>query len=133
MGHHVLVVDDEDDIRDWLKLNLSLEGWQVDEARSGEDALRYCAAATPDLIILDQRMPGKTGLQTARALRRIGSEARIILFSAFMSPEMARQAKRVRATAISKVDHPALFRLLHVMDLEITAADHSAHVTRSPD
>jgi two-component system, response regulator, stage 0 sporulation protein F len=123
MGHHVLVVDDEDDIRDWLRLNLRLEGWQVDEARSGEEAIRYCAEASPDLIILDQRMAGKTGLQTARALRRIGSEARIILFSAFMSPDMAKQAKRVRATPISKVDHPALFRLLHALDLEMTAAD----------
>jgi two-component system alkaline phosphatase synthesis response regulator PhoP len=53
----VLVVDDEPDIVDLLRYNLTREGYRVETASNGEEALRSVAAKAPDLIVLDLMMP----------------------------------------------------------------------------
>ena len=65
----ILVIDDEEDILELLKYNLSREGYQVSCAATGEDALRQVASGLPDLIILDLMLPGMDGLEVARTIK----------------------------------------------------------------
>ena len=70
MSRKILLVDDEDDIREVAQMSLEMTaGWDVVTAPSGADALRTAAAEQPDAILLDVMMPGMDGPATARALR----------------------------------------------------------------
>ena len=65
----ILVVDDEEDILELLKYNLSREGYQVFCTTSGEKTLSLVKTETPDLIVLDLMLPGMDGLEVARQLK----------------------------------------------------------------
>jgi len=65
----VLLVDDDPLVRLGLKNLLTAEGCAVVEAASGEEALQQLGTIRPDVIILDQRLPGLAGLDVARRLR----------------------------------------------------------------
>jgi len=65
----ILVVEDEEDILELLRFNLSKEGFQVSGAGSGEEALKLARAEAPDLILLDLMLPGVDGLEVARRLK----------------------------------------------------------------
>jgi two-component system phosphate regulon response regulator PhoB len=67
---HILVVDDEEDILELVRYNLSREGFQVDCAATGEDALKKADAESVDLIILDLMLPGINGLEVAKNLKK---------------------------------------------------------------
>lgn len=69
----ILVVDDEPDIRNVLRLLLSSRDYAVEEAANGSEALRMAEELTFDLIIMDIMMPGMNGLETCAALRKITS------------------------------------------------------------
>ncbi len=66
---NILVVDDEEDILELLRYNLSREGYQVSCTTSGEKTLKLVKTETPDLIILDLMLPGMDGLEVARRLK----------------------------------------------------------------
>ncbi len=66
----ILVVDDEDDIRDILKLTLEEEEYEVIEARDGNEALKAVQARTPDLVILDYKIPYLDGREVCRRLKK---------------------------------------------------------------
>jgi two-component system phosphate regulon response regulator PhoB len=65
----VLVVEDDDDIRELVSYNLLKEGYQVAGVASGEDALAAVAAKPPDLVLLDLMLPGLDGLSVCRQLK----------------------------------------------------------------
>jgi two-component system alkaline phosphatase synthesis response regulator PhoP len=65
----VLVVDDEEDIRELVALNLGREGFKVIGADSGEQALRQARSGPPDLIVLDLMLPGMDGLEVCRRIK----------------------------------------------------------------
>lgn len=65
----ILVVDDEEDILELVRYNLTREGYQVSGAASGEAALRKATAENFDLIVLDLMLPGIDGLEVARQLK----------------------------------------------------------------
>ena len=65
----ILVVDDEEDILELLKYNLSREGYAADCVTSGEEALRSAESSPPDLIILDLMLPEMDGLEVCRRLK----------------------------------------------------------------
>lgn len=65
----VLVVEDEEDIRELVSYNLLKEGYQVAGVASGEDALAAVESKTPDLILLDIMLPGLDGLRVCRKLK----------------------------------------------------------------
>ena len=69
-GRKVLVVDDEDDVREFLKTVFEDAGATVFEARDGEEAFEVARAETPDLISLDLSMPGKDGVEAFADFRR---------------------------------------------------------------
>jgi len=69
MKRSVLIVEDEEDIRELLSYTLLREGYQVASVASGEEALAVAEAETPDLVILDLMLPGLDGLTVCRKLR----------------------------------------------------------------
>jgi two-component system alkaline phosphatase synthesis response regulator PhoP len=65
----ILIIDDEEDIRDILKYNLEREGFSVDVASNGEEGLAKIKNSIPDLIILDVMMPGMDGVEVNEVIR----------------------------------------------------------------
>ncbi len=76
----ILVVDDEQPIRRFLRITLAAEGYDVFEAGTGRDALAQVAAHRPELIILDLGLPDVDGVEVTRVLRT-GSQVPIIILS----------------------------------------------------
>jgi two-component system KDP operon response regulator KdpE len=76
----ILVVDDEPQIRRVMRVTLGGQGYEIVEARSGEEALLRFREHLPDLVLLDLNMPGMGGLETCRQLRA-GSETPIIVLT----------------------------------------------------
>jgi DNA-binding response OmpR family regulator len=66
----VLIVDDETTLVDTIRYNLRREGYEVQAAHDGHEALRLAKATTPDLVLLDLMLPGLDGLEVCRQLRR---------------------------------------------------------------
>ncbi|HLK69328.1 MAG TPA: response regulator transcription factor [Bryobacteraceae bacterium] len=76
----ILVVDDDPQIRRVMKATLVGHGYEVIEARTGEDALETIAREMPSLVLLDMNMPGIGGLETCRSIRG-GSDVPVIILS----------------------------------------------------
>ena len=72
-GARVLVVDDQEDIREMARLVLHDAGFEVVTAPSGEDALRLARGTSFDLVLLDINMPGLDGWSTLKLLRADGA------------------------------------------------------------
>ena len=70
MPKKILVVDDEKPISDIIKFNLTKEGFDVDTAYDGEEAVQKVDEYDPDLMILDLMLPKKDGLEVAREVRQ---------------------------------------------------------------
>ncbi len=77
----ILTVDDDKHILELITLNLKGEGYQIDMAKTGEEALQKLKASTYDLIILDIMLPGIDGLDVAREIRKF-SDIPILMLSA---------------------------------------------------
>jgi two-component system KDP operon response regulator KdpE len=75
----ILVVDDDPQIRRVLKVTLSGQGFEVDDAKNGEAALDKLRQARFDLVLLDINMPGLSGLEVCRAIRATSEIAIIML------------------------------------------------------
>jgi two-component system KDP operon response regulator KdpE len=76
----ILVVDDDPQIRRVMKATLVGHGYEVIEARTGEDALEVLPREMPSLVLLDMNMPGMGGLETCRAIRA-GSDVPVVILS----------------------------------------------------
>jgi DNA-binding response OmpR family regulator len=70
MGSRILVVEDDERIRSSMRLALEGEGYEVDGAASGEEALDRFAIEAPDVALIDLMLPGMDGFECCRALRR---------------------------------------------------------------
>ncbi|MFJ8012517.1 response regulator transcription factor [Streptomyces sp. NPDC096339] len=78
----ILVVDDEPAVREALRRSLAFEGYEVQTAVDGLDALDKAASYDPDLMVLDIQMPRMDGLTAARRLRSSGSVTPILMLTA---------------------------------------------------
>ena len=76
----ILVVDDDPQIRRVMKVALVGHGYEVLEARTGEDAMQMLPHELPNLVLLDMNMPGMGGLETCRSIRT-GSDIPVIILS----------------------------------------------------
>lgn len=77
----IVIIDDEDDIREILSYNLIKEGFKVHVASNGIEGISICKNIKPDLVILDVMMPGMDGVEVCEALRKIpGLENILICF-----------------------------------------------------
>ncbi len=79
----ILVVDDEESIRYLYKEELEEEGFAVEVAKSGEEALEKVPLFKPDLVTLDIKMPGMNGIETLKRIRDLDRQIPIIMCSAY--------------------------------------------------
>ena len=92
----VLVVDDEEDIREIIEWALTREGYDVTVADSGSDAVEAAAAGDFQLALIDVAMPGMDGLATLRALKEVSPATQVVMITAFLDTTMAREDRRDR-------------------------------------
>lgn len=78
----ILLVEDEESIRKFVKINLEREGYEVLEAGTGEDGLEIAEAESPDIVVLDVMLPGINGFQVLRELRQRDETTGIIMLTA---------------------------------------------------
>jgi two-component system, chemotaxis family, chemotaxis protein CheY len=96
----VLIVDDEEDMRVLVRAIVSGDGITVaGEAADGTQALAQLEAVDPAVVVLDQMMPGMTGLETARLILERRPNQAIVLFSAFLSDELRAEASAIGVSA----------------------------------
>ncbi len=77
----ILVIDDEEDIRELLRYNLVKEGFDVNTAANGEEGLRILAEKKADIVLLDVMMPGMDGIEVCEAIRNTpGMENILVCF-----------------------------------------------------
>lgn len=95
-GHHILIIEDEQPIRRFLKASLSNEGYRVSEAAAGEEGLRAASAQPPDLVILDLGLPDIDGQEVLKRLREW-----------FASPIIVLSARDQEAQKIQALDSGA--------------------------
>jgi len=90
----ILVVEDYEGFRNSLKQLLELEGYEVAEAATGEEAVEQATRTKPDMILMDMTLPGIDGLTAARQIRQIPGlkEAPIIALSAFDAEDFSNEA-----------------------------------------
>ena len=107
-GTTVLVVDDDDDMRALVRMRLELADdiRVVAEAVDGPEALatfaRLGAPPVPEVVLLDNRMPGMTGLEVAAELRELVPTQHIVLFTAFADDETAQRCQALGVRLVSK-------------------------------
>lgn len=98
----VLLVDDDDDVRETTASMLRVLGMEVREARSGVEALERVEGAAPDLILLDYAMPGMNGAELARRLRQRGVESPILMVTGYANAEDLRIGLGANASLLPK-------------------------------
>jgi DNA-binding response OmpR family regulator len=79
----ILIVDDEESIRLLYREELEEEGFEVEVAKNGEEALEKLPRFKPDLITLDIKMPGMDGIETLKKIRETERKIPIIMCSAY--------------------------------------------------
>jgi DNA-binding response OmpR family regulator len=96
----ILIVDDDQNIRNIVRLCLETEGYAVQQAVNGADALEQIHRATPDLVLLDLAMPGMDGMTVLAELRTLWSQhpTRVIVITAHGSVKTAIEAMRLGAS-----------------------------------
>jgi CheY-like chemotaxis protein len=77
----ILIIDDDDSLRDSLRRTLHKEGYTIMEANDGGRGLKQLGQSPADLILLDMFMPDKDGLETIMELRRTHPDVRVIAMS----------------------------------------------------
>lgn len=102
----VMVVDDTDHVRRMLTSMLSLDGYEVvGDVASGPAALEAVVDADPDIVVIDYKMPGMDGLDTARGIRQRRPDQVMILYTAYIDAALERAATDAGISlCIGKVD-----------------------------
>jgi DNA-binding response OmpR family regulator len=94
-GARLLIVDDEEHIRDTMQFALEAVGYQTATAANGAEALeKFGAGADWDLVLLDQRMPVMEGLEVLRRMRERDPVVRVIMVTAYGTIDLAVEAMK---------------------------------------
>lgn len=94
---HILIVEDESDVRDALQAQLLIEGYQVVEARSGSDALELISQQTFDVVLTDVQMPGLNGIELLKRIAPMPSAPATIVMTGYGSVSMGIEAMKAGA------------------------------------
>jgi two-component system alkaline phosphatase synthesis response regulator PhoP len=131
----VLIADDEPDILEILKYNLSNEGYEVFTAKDGDEALEKARRTQPDLIVLDVMMPKKTGVEVCQLLRAQSAfKDTLIIFLTAVNDE-GTQIKGLETGADDYISKPispkvflsrvnALFRRLNKTEVRVLTIEN---------
>jgi len=92
--HRLLVVDDDPGARDWLALFASRLGYEVEAVATGEEAVSSCRESPPDLVTLDVLLPGISGLETLKELRKLAPQLPVVMLSGHGRTETIVEAVR---------------------------------------
>jgi excisionase family DNA binding protein len=98
-GPLVLVVDDDARLREFVRVNLEMEGYTVREAASADEALAALEDQAPQLVLLDVVMPGVDGWQMLQRMQERHGSIPVIMFSGKVDDESAADAERRGARA----------------------------------
>jgi DNA-binding response OmpR family regulator len=104
---NLLVCDDDETACRFVSSVFTEQGWAVETVLSGEACIAKLDEFAADMILLDQVMPGMTGVDAARVIRAKGFEGPIILFSAYLGPDLEPAIAALELEAISKFDMDA--------------------------
>jgi CheY-like chemotaxis protein len=92
MPSKILVVDDEQAVCKELRLFLEGKGYSVIEAYGGDEALEAYKQESPDVVLLDIRMPGKDGVETLHELKTHDPDVNVIMVTATREEDIVKQA-----------------------------------------
>ncbi|MFP5299179.1 MAG: response regulator transcription factor [Actinomycetota bacterium] len=106
MDVRVLVVDDTDHVRNMLVDMLELDGFEVvGQAATGREAIDLASRTSPDVIVMDYKMPGMDGLTAARTIKKATPDQPIIIYTAYLDPQLEVEAREAGiALTIGKVE-----------------------------
>ncbi len=93
----ILIVDDDDQLRKSFAKLLGEEGYHVESTASGEEGLQRVRSASPDVVVLDVRLPGMNGLETFKAIHAFDPKLPVIFMTAFSTTETAIEATKMGA------------------------------------
>jgi Response regulator containing CheY-like receiver, AAA-type ATPase, and DNA-binding domains len=119
MTTRILIVDDEPSSRFMARLFLEEAGFVPDEAGSGVEALERCGTVDYDVVVLDHRMPGLSGIDVVRELTESDYPGRLLLFTAYQAPELEAEATRLCVLVVDKARKETLVE--HVRELAALA------------
>lgn len=111
MSRKVLVVDDEQEIVDFMERFLIRKGISVVKAGTGELAVEICKKEMPDCVFLDIQMPGKDGISTLLELRQLNSSLKVIMITG--KDDIDLKEKAARAGALDYITKPLDLSELH--------------------
>ena len=117
----VLVVDDEPEMRMLAKAFLEMDGFSViEEAGDGSQALEQYQVLNPppvpSVVLLDNRMPGLTGLEVAERMLALHPDQVIVLFSAHLDPDIEERARAIGVAAcVSKMKASRLPEIIRTL------------------
>jgi PAS domain S-box-containing protein len=94
----IVLIDDEEDIREVMTLTLKDAGYRVETAADGESGLRLCNEFSPRIVITDIRMPGMDGIQVLEALKKNNPDIEVIVATAFGEMDLAIRALQLDAS-----------------------------------
>lgn len=106
-SNRALIVDDDDDMRFLVRtiIEAANEGLAVaGEARDGDEAVERWRSVRPDVVVLDYRMPGRTGLDVAAEILAEQPDQSIILFSAYLDDDTRQRADDIGVRACLSKD-----------------------------
>src|SRR5580692_2915297 len=95
--HKILLIDDETDVQYSFQRIFDAPEIELTTASSGEEGLKLIPKFKPDLVIMDIRMGGISGLETLRKIRQIDSKLLVILMTAYGTTQMAIEAMKLGA------------------------------------
>ena len=112
MAYRILIVDDEDDIREFIGYNLRREGYEVYTATNGAEALDVVVSVRPHLVLLDMMMPVMDGRQACEQMRKMPElKETIIIFLSAVHEEQC-QLESYEAGADDYITKPVSMRVL---------------------
>ena len=137
----VLVIEDDPTVGQFVRRGLEEQRWGVDLVTDGEEGERRAASETYDLVILDMRLPGRSGLQVLHALRARGFERPVLVLTAqdaidakvetlragaddYVTKPFAFEELLARVEALARRPHALASPVLRVADLELDQATH---------
>jgi DNA-binding response OmpR family regulator len=125
MTQRVLVIDDEDTLRYFLRLNLQEQGYEVAEAADGKSALDLIAQEHFAVALVDLRLSDTDGLEIVRHLKQVAPHTSVIILTGFATLDSAIEALRQGA-------HDYLTKPFNTADLLASVADSIARQSATP-
>jgi DNA-binding response OmpR family regulator len=133
---NVLLIEDDPTVGSFVKRGLEEQRYRVEVARDGEEGERLAATETFDLLILDMRLPGKSGLEVLQSLRAKGFEKPVLVLTAqdavdakvrtfragaddYVTKPFAFEELLARVEALARRPKSITSPILHVSDLEL--------------